>query len=291
MEFLLIIALVIIDLIIIAITILLLRKDLSARLISLISRKRPREERSRHTDVFDRHLHGPIHTGSGDIHFERVHYGQVKLPPLWLAFAHPRCLSKGIDTLLIATLYPERSWEQIERNLAQDFDNIDIKKIAVQKKETSLSLGKQVSVGLQSNNIDFTPEKNTRYLTNGYNKFPFLARPKDNIQPGRYPLLLSIIDAETEHLLHSETYHVQVVDYAFDHVSRPLISKIGSAGLGLSSLLIYLLTVLEKIDKTLGLTSGTAFIIFAALLFGQFYVQFQRMPNPNIQGEAGRRIT
>ena len=68
-----------------------------------------------------------------------------------------------------------------------------------------------------------------------------------------------------------------VVDFAFDHVSRPLLSKTASVFLFIGSFIMFSLTLLEQIDKTIGLTSGTAAAVLSIIIYNNFYALFQRV--------------
>lgn len=64
-------------------------------------------------------------------------------------------------------------------------------------------------------------------------------------------------------------FRAEIVDYAFDHVSRPLLAKVISAAAGIGSVASFVLTFLGQIDKGFGLASGTAGGLIAALLTGR----------------------
>ena len=109
----------------------------------------------------------------------------------------------------------------------------------------------------------------------------FLGKPVNSCYVGEHKVVLSILDKKTNTEYQSETFSVQVVDFAFDHVSRPLISRAFAIVLGIGSFAMFMLTFLEQIDKTVGLTSGTAAGILALAIYASFYNIYQRV-RPNI---------
>ena len=119
-----------------------------------------------------------------------------------------------------------------------------------------------------------------KVIDNPVNKVTFLVMPNDSCEPGSHKILISILDAETDREFESITINVQVVDFAFDHISRPLLSRVGAVVLGIGSFAMFILTFLEQIDKTVGLTSGTAAGVLAAVVYANFYNFYQRI-RPN----------
>jgi hypothetical protein len=94
--------------------------------------------------------------------------------------------------------------------------------------------------------------------------------------PGEHDALVSIIDAGTKDARESIEFKLLVVDYAFDHVSRPLLSTVSSTVLALVSAGSYTLTLLQEIDTALGVTAGTAAASLTAVILGWGLVPFRR---------------
>ena len=69
---------------------------------------------------------------------------------------------------------------------------------------------------------------------------------------------------------------MRVVDFAFDHISRPLLSKVMSSVLGMGSVIMFILTALEQVDKTFGLTAGTAAAVLSSTILLQWWSVFHR---------------
>ena len=103
----------------------------------------------------------------------------------------------------------------------------------------------------------------------------FLGKPRDNCEPGSRKILVLILNAKTDQEL--ESFTVNVVGFVFDHVSRPLFSRISTVILGVGSFAMFTLAFLEQIDKTVGLTSGTAAGVMADGIYASFYNLYQRI--------------
>ena len=74
---------------------------------------------------------------------------------------------------------------------------------------------------------------------------------------------------------------MRVVDYAFDHISRPFLSKVISVFLGLAAVVTYFLTSLEQIDKTFGYAAGTAAVTTAGFIYARYLVLYQLFRRSN----------
>ena len=92
--------------------------------------------------------------------------------------------------------------------------------------------------------------------------------------PGKHDALATIVDAQTKDGYESVEFTIKVVDYAFDHVSTPLMSKASSAFFGIVSAGSFVLTSLKEIDIALGLTAGTAAATLTAIILGWGYLPF-----------------
>ena len=74
----------------------------------------------------------------------------------------------------------------------------------------------------------------------------------------------------------SLVFSMTVVDYAFDHVSRPAIGRIVAICTALCSLVIWILTILGRINDALGLPSGTVGLAISAFLLRNLFHTYQR---------------
>jgi hypothetical protein len=126
----------------------------------------------------------------------------------------------------------------------------------------------------------------TRKLDNGVNVINFIARPHDNCHPGTHQVLLSISDAQTNVECQSMSFSVEVRDYLFDHISRPLVSKLMSGAIGSGSLLMFTLTLLGQIDTTLGLASGTVAGTLASGIYLRFTSLYQQPKTTSIPNQT-----
>jgi hypothetical protein len=138
-----------------------------------------------------------------------------------------------------------------------------------------LGIGDRIAVSLHCPVIEFSPEQVTLRIEDRLNKASFVGIPVESCMPGKHDAVATIVDAQTKDGYESIEFTIKIVDYAFDHVSTPFMSKVSSAFLGIVSAGSFVLTSLKEIDITLGLTAGTAAATLTAVILGWGYLPFR----------------
>jgi serine/threonine protein phosphatase PrpC len=121
-------------------------------------------------------------------------------------------------------------------------------------------------VSLSSPDFEFSEPK-TIQITESPIIMTYIGKPKAECSSGQHAILFTIQEEKTRLELFSEVFDVKVEDYLFGFLSRPLLSRMLSILLSLISIIMYLLTFTEQIDKSFGLTTGTAGLFLAGLVF------------------------
>ncbi len=194
-------------------------------------------------------------------------------PVFKISLAHPKFLSKRFTSPFVIHIYLPEARKEVDERLKTDFHEQESTEHLY---DSDLTIGRIVQIKLWSPEITFS-DPTTKRLASTVNKISFLGKPSDNCQPGTHWASLTISDAETGHEIQSINYSVQVVDFAFDHLSRPLLSNTMSLVLGIGSLTTYLLTLLGQIDTTYGLASGTTAGVMATVIHVRFLALYQRL--------------
>lgn len=192
-----------------------------------------------------------------------------------ISIGHPKLIAKGYESPFIVQLY----FKELADNVKMKIKEIVGENYTERVYDTELKFGQVVKIKLFSPDITF-PDPIAKKLDSSINSMVFLGKPLDSCQPREHKVVLSILDNETGIEHQSETFSVKVVDFAFDHVSRPLLSKVSTVALGIGSFSIFVLTLLEQIDKTIGFTSGTAAGVLAVVIYTNLYNFYQRI-RPN----------
>lgn len=189
-----------------------------------------------------------------------------------VSISHPKYLSKRYPSPFTVRIYNPNLralvYEQIKsQKWAKD--------ISEQIFESSLKNGDTVVIKMYSPQIVFSSEVIKILQENKINALSFIAQPTDACNPGTHAVILTVTDKKKGIEYLSIPFTVQVVDFAFAKISRPLLSNVVSILLSIGSFIIYLLTLLGKIDTTFGLASGTA----AGLISAIFYARIVNLYN------------
>jgi hypothetical protein len=194
----------------------------------------------------------------------------------WISIAYPKLLSKKFESSFVFQVFLPAYYNQVKRNVRFEFGE---EKTNQYLRSSSIKLGQTIKVKFFSPTFNF-PEPTVKLVEEDVNEFVVTGMPKNNCEPGLHKILITITDSVSNIEIKSLIVKVRVTDFAFDHVSLPLLSKVSAFVLGIGSFAIFMLTFLEQIDKTIGLTSGAAAGTLALGIYASFYNLYQRV-RPN----------
>lgn len=189
-----------------------------------------------------------------------------------VSLAYPRLLSKRYTSSFLVHIYLPEVRGKVARKLENEFGK---EKSVEHIYDSELTIGSVVKIRLYCPEIEFS-DTVTKKLSSKLNAASFVGKPKDNCHPGLHQAMVSICDEETNVEYQSANFSIKVVDFAFDHVSRPFLSNVATVVLGIGSLSMFILTLLGQIDTTFGLTSGTTAGALATAVYFRFVSLYQR---------------
>lgn len=208
----------------------------------------------------------PKHQGKGEKTSESLSRPMVSV-------GYPKLLSKRYESLFLIHIYFSGSRGKVLSALKSEFKSEEINE---QVSKSELEVGQKVRIQLIAPEVMFS-EPVIKEIGTTVTKITFIGIPKDSCAPGFHKVLLSFWDVEADKEIESLVMTVRVVDYIFDHISRPLLSRVSAFVLGIGTFGIFILTFLEQVDKTLGLTGGTAAGVLATMIYSSFYNSYQRI--------------
>jgi len=195
-----------------------------------------------------------------------------------ISLAYPKLLSKRYTSSFVVHIYLPDTRQVVTERLRTEFSQ---QKTTEHVYKSSLIVGDVVKIMLFSPEMIFSDPVKKR-LNSKTNTVSFVGKPNDNCQPGQHQATLSISDEKTGYEHHSMNFSVEITDFAFDHVSRPLLSQSVTIILSIGSFAMFTLTLLGQIDTTFGLTSGTTAGALASAIYFRFLSLYQR---PNITNQ------
>jgi hypothetical protein len=142
-----------------------------------------------------------------------------------ISIAHPKLLSKRYSSRFLVQIYLPEMRSKVSRALAREFKKQDVAELV---QDSELEIGQRIQIRLSSPDIIFS-DPIIKKLDKAVNITNFIAKPTDDCEPGVHQVVLSLSDAKTRVEYWSISFTVKVTDFAFDHVSRPFLSKATSA--------------------------------------------------------------
>ena len=228
------------------------------------------------------HYEGVLSESTGVLKKEQTQEVQAKLEALkeyrrrsasyFTSIKHPRRLSKRLSSRFKIFIYPSEDRAEVEKVLREAFDD---EEWTGSVHPSGVETGDLVVLKLWSAEIEFSGEVVKR-IEHDINQVTIGAKPKDTCHPGAHTVTLSISRKDTGEEISSVDFTVQVVDFAFDHVSRPLLSNVVSGVSGVFGAAAFVVTLFGDIDKALGLTAGTAALAVAAFFQARVWQLFRR---------------
>lgn len=180
-----------------------------------------------------------------------------------VTIAHPRSLAKGYSSLFVVQIYLPSFYSQALETIRKEFD---AHKVAEHTWDVELEKRSSIRIELSSPALSFSSPV-IKKMENDLIVARFAAIPHDNISPGTHYVILSIFDGNTQIECESISFAVHIADYAFDHISIPMLSAATSVFLGLTSIATFIVTGLEYIDKATGAGIGLAAAMFGSTIF------------------------
>lgn len=180
-----------------------------------------------------------------------------------ISLSHPKKFSKRYTSSIYVNLYFPENRREVETLL----ELAKYKKVEYTEKiySTLLQSDMIVKISLSCPVVEFS-QPVVKKLDKEIITTIFVAKPLDDCHSGKHTALIAISDNKTSVEYFSMNFEIDVVDFAFDHVSRPLLANISSVVLGIGSLASFILATIGKLDTALGLTAGTTAGIIAATI-------------------------
>lgn len=182
-----------------------------------------------------------------------------------ISFLHPRRLAKGLSSTITVQIYLPYKRDEVV-SIIEQLQELESSELIENKYSSVLIPGQTVIIKLSSSTISFSDEVLKELRGEDVNRITFSAKPDDECALGRQAAVLSIKNSETNEEYESIPCFFIIDDFAFDHVSKPILSYASSVVSGVGSLALFTLSFLQKLDATLGIPVGTVGAALAILL-------------------------
>jgi len=178
--------------------------------------------------------------------------------PFKIMIIFPEKLSKGHATPFHLIFYPPFLEEQVVANPRFWIKQSEAEILSL-KSDFSLYKSLKVETSFFSPDIMFSAPVLLEFSKKPSIKVAsFIAKPRESCKVGLHAVKVAVIEINNRTEIFSYVFQIKVIDFAFDHISRPLLSTFSAILSGVGGGIMYILTLLSKVDMALGLTSGTA---------------------------------
>jgi len=190
--------------------------------------------------------------------------------------SYPRLLSKRFSSSIFVSVYPDSQSGQADVEIQTRLRSIGKRSRDYTSRVSSIKIktGSTLRIQIESPGIQFSLPVVMQFAGE-LASTTFTAKPEDDCVVGKQMAKLSICDNETNTELMYILFEIKVIDFLFDHVSRPFLLNIGAVFTGIGSLIIFTLTIVGKVDLILGVASGTTAGLFAFTIYSYFLNLFK----------------
>lgn len=196
---------------------------------------------------------------------------------IYASLAYPKLTSKRFVSAFLVLLHPAYFLPLIDRKISRRLRQLDKKEDEYRTNVYPTDLEPELAVTVSIECPGFkTSRPVTVTVSDRLKEIKLLVKPDDDVEVGKHIAKLTILDKETDVELFAVFFEVQVVDFVFDHISRPLVLKFATAISSFSAIVMFVLSFFGQIDTTFGLASGTAIGAVGFTAYAQFNNMFRR---------------
>jgi hypothetical protein len=186
---------------------------------------------------------------------------------------------------LIQIYLPRRRSEAVQR-AADVFGGIDSVEAPERPADAMLRHQSQVLLELSSPAMEFAaPNPVRKVVSKAGAETVVLGCPKEGIRPGLHDGKLRVYDPDTEQEHLAFAFEMNIVDYSFDHVSRPLVLRAVAVAVGLATLFVVGFGLVTQIGLVVEIVVGALGTVLTVAIIAWMNRQF-RQPNVAVNRDA-----
>jgi hypothetical protein len=189
-----------------------------------------------------------------------------------ISLAYPRAFAVGFASTVLVQVYRPTRRDYAVSRMQSTFDETAYdERIA----DSELPIGNTVRLVLSSPDVDFGEAKRKVISKHGVEGV-FWAKPRDTATPGLHTGVLSITDVDGEIEYESLPFQIRIVDYAFDHVSRPRFGQVTSACLAVLAVGALGFVLVTRTYEVIGSVTSALVAVLAGVIAARTNALFSR---------------
>jgi hypothetical protein len=185
---------------------------------------------------------------------------------------YPKVICAGFSSKFLVQIYPSRRRQIAVARAERVFDGTESVQVT---DDVLLQVRMKIVVKLSCPAMKFEEPVHLAVAREGV-RTTFLGQPTEGAAPGRHDAVLNIRDAARDYEILSIPFSIDIVDYAFDHVSRPVLGRISGIAVGALSLGIIITALVTQTGEVITAAGGAAGGALSAFIFARLNSQYQR---------------
>lgn len=169
-----------------------------------------------------------------------------------ISLGYPQALAIGYTTTFLVQIYPPQLRRPAVQRLRKTFGEIEHSEVTA---DSSLDTGMTVELELSSPAVEFASPKHIVLSPAGAHG-AFWAKARDSATPGKHSGTLTIRDVATKIEFESVPFEMNIVDYAFDHVSRPRLAQLLTVSTAVVALSAFVYSMVTQTHQVVGAVTG-----------------------------------
>jgi hypothetical protein len=192
-------------------------------------------------------------------------------PRLSVSCHYPKLIPAGPPSKFLVQIFPRRRHQAAAELVKAIFPETETLEAAW---EARLRQGAKVRISLTSQSVDFAAPVWKRIVSAGIDT-TFQGTPKASAPPGINVAVIAICDEDGVEIL-SLPFDIYIVDYAFDHVSRPFAGGVIGGVAGALAVCMLVLALIMRTGQVLTAISGAIGLALSGLVFAWINSLFRR---------------
>jgi hypothetical protein len=194
---------------------------------------------------------------------------------------YPKLLCPGFSSSFLVQIYPPHRQQAVVARVKDVFgDPVP----AEMTRKARFQVGTKVRIRLSSPVMEFSHPVG-KVISSTDTHTTFTGKPKPSTPPGVHAAVLAVSDERGEEELLSMPFEMNIVDYAFDHVSRPFAGRVIGGIVGVASVCVLALAFITRTAQVLDAAGGAVGLALSAFFFTRVETVFRR-PAVMVEGSA-----
>ena len=189
-----------------------------------------------------------------------------------VSLSYPKLICAGFSSTFLVQVFLPRRQRAAAARVKNVFAEIATTQVA---REARFQLGMKIRISLSSPAMEFSASVQKVIFLEGADT-TFTGRPRPFALPGAHAAVLTVSNEHGDQELLSIPFQVNIVNYAFDHISRPVAGRVVGGVVGVVSACVLALAIITRTAQVLDAASGAVGLALSAFVFTRINSLYSR---------------